>query len=115
MIGISNFTFYECEELKNVVLPSGLRKIGSFAFAHCKSLRTINFPDSLVQVDTFAFSICVNLGKVRGKTERVPLRFTENIKLEDYAFSSCLLGEGDYNITENIKDRQKLVFGDWSD
>ena len=47
--------FRGLDSLKSVVLPAGLRQIGSKAFADCPSLREVSFPSSLECVEPLAF------------------------------------------------------------
>lgn len=47
-----------CGELKTVVLPEGITRIGAFAFDNCRSLMEINLPSTLTSIGYRAFEGC---------------------------------------------------------
>ena len=51
---ISSFAFSECRYLKRVTLPDGLESLGFYSFADT-GLEDINFPSSLMKIDNSAF------------------------------------------------------------
>ncbi|MDR1690441.1 MAG: leucine-rich repeat protein, partial [Candidatus Methanoplasma sp.] len=53
--------FYDCTNLTNVIIPSGVAAIGDSAFAICSSLRSINIPNGVVTIGLNAFDQCRNL------------------------------------------------------
>lgn len=60
---------YPCQFLgyinaTNLVLPSGLEKIGYGAFANCKKLKKVEIPASVKEVEPLAFSYCQEIEKV---------------------------------------------------
>lgn len=52
---LSDYTFYQCELLKEIGLPLTLKNIGSRCFMSCKSLRYIGFPTSIRNIGKQAF------------------------------------------------------------
>ena len=56
--------FRGCEHLKNVALPSTMRKIRTKAFESCKELTEINIPEGVLSLGIFSFSECKKLKKV---------------------------------------------------
>eukprot|EP00579_Thalassiosira_antarctica_P025553 CAMPEP_0202028500 /NCGR_PEP_ID=MMETSP0905-20130828/63482_1 /ASSEMBLY_ACC=CAM_ASM_000554 /TAXON_ID=420261 /ORGANISM="Thalassiosira antarctica, Strain CCMP982" /LENGTH=427 /DNA_ID=CAMNT_0048592209 /DNA_START=267 /DNA_END=1550 /DNA_ORIENTATION=+ len=62
---IPAFAFEGRRQLKDVVLPEGLRKIGEDAFNDCESLERINFPSTLTAIGYSAFGHCVSLREVK--------------------------------------------------
>ena len=56
--------FYECENLKEVVLPETITILES-TFKGCKSLKHIDLPDSLCGIDGMNFSWCMALKEVK--------------------------------------------------
>lgn len=52
-IGKSQFT--GCNNLKSIILPSGLTEIGDKSFWDCHSLRQIHLPSSILKVGKYAF------------------------------------------------------------
>lgn len=79
--------FYNCEELKSVVIPDSVKYIESSAFSECSNLisvtlsknleyigsdafynsglTSITVPDSVTSINSWAFESCVNLNKVK--------------------------------------------------
>lgn len=62
-IGAHSFTY--CESLEEVPLPSALRRIGNNAFSRCRSLREVSVPDSVVELESYAFSDCFSLRRTK--------------------------------------------------
>ena len=58
---ISDFCFYNCQQLKTVELPEMLETIGSGAFHCCLALEKITLPDSVRQISVDAFYKCTSL------------------------------------------------------
>lgn len=52
--------FYNCIRLRNISLPSQLRKVETIAFANCSSLTSINIPDQC-RVEDQAFVNCTDV------------------------------------------------------
>ena len=50
--------FNSCEKLKDLVLPEGLEEIKSFAFCGCESITSIKLPKSLKRFDGSCFGGC---------------------------------------------------------
>ena len=109
---IGDGAFMRCAELKEIVLPSGIKAIGTDAFQNnyalesvtipdgvteicenafqnCKALTSISLPDSVTSIAYYAFGGCVSLENVR-----IPSALTyigsyvfqncENLKLNEY-------------------------------
>ena len=47
--------FEDCDQLRSVRLPQGLRRVGSQAFVGCNSLAEIRLPDSVEEIREDAF------------------------------------------------------------
>lgn len=45
----------------NIVLPSGVTKIGKYAFYSYSNLITVNFPSGITEIDVAGFRECTNL------------------------------------------------------
>lgn len=99
-IGANNF-YYWYPNIRTVVLPSTLKKIGDFAFyidrdpnqtAVSSKLKTINFPQGLTTIGIAAFSGCANLASID-----LPSSIRS---IGDSAFSRC-------NKVTSIKIRNK--------
>ena len=61
---IETNAFADCNSLKQVVLPEGLKTIGYNAFLRCSALEEITLPDAVTVIDKQAFSQCSALKKV---------------------------------------------------
>ena len=49
-----NWAFLDCEGLKNVNIPDGVKRIESWTFSNCSSLTNITVPDSVTVLDGLA-------------------------------------------------------------
>jgi hypothetical protein len=56
--------FFNCKNLREVVINDGLQKIGMYAFCNCTSLQGITLPSSITEIGNYAFNSCVNLREV---------------------------------------------------
>lgn len=78
---VADKAFYFVTRLKNVTLPSTMKKIGTYAFAGCLNLKTINLPSGLEEIAERAF---INTSSITA------LQIPESvIFIGDYAFNNC--------------------------
>ena len=78
---IGDEAFYNCADLEQITIPSGVTSIGSSAFYGCSKLKKIDIPNSVILIGSSAFSGCGGLSEVNlgnGLTE-----------IKDEAFKSC--------------------------
>ena len=68
---IEEYAFRDCTNIVEVVVPSGIKRIGPQAFQGCAKLERVVLPEGLEQIDSFAFYRCPNL-----KSMNVPLTVT---------------------------------------
>ena len=61
---IGSYAFYNCPLLENVALGNKLMKIDSYAFYKCSSLSTLSFGDKLSQIGMGAFWDCESINEV---------------------------------------------------
>ena len=61
VVSISRRAFYECENLRRVVLPPTLKRIRREAFGLCRKLESINLPESIEKLEEGVFEGCVAL------------------------------------------------------
>ena len=73
----SDFT----EEIKKVVISSGVTSIGVDAFSYCTSLTSVTIPNSITRIGNSAFSFCTSLTSVT-----IPNSVT---RIGNSAFSDC--------------------------
>ena len=78
---IENGAFYQCENLKKITLPEGIKFIPSRGFFGCTNLTDINIPDSVKSIENSAFSECSSL-----KSITLPEGITS---ISEYAFKGC--------------------------
>ena len=69
------------ENVKNIVLPEGIKAIGKSAFFDKRGIETVTFPKSLKYIDERAFRGCMNLKQVTF--------LSEEVELSDTAFFNC--------------------------
>lgn len=53
--GVSDYAFWNCSNITEVVLPKGLKTIGKYAFANCK-LSSVTLPSTLTSIGSQAFA-----------------------------------------------------------
>ena len=61
LIAIGGGAFKNCKNIKNFVVPEGIKYIEEAAFYNCDTLENISFPQSLVLIYEYAFSGCTSL------------------------------------------------------
>ena len=64
---IGQWTFCNCNKLREVVFNEGLQKIGVYAFYQCTSLSSITIPSTVTEIVGRAFSDCISLREVTFK------------------------------------------------
>ena len=78
---IEDYSFYNCEFLKELQMPQSLKTIGKYAFAACYNLSNFVCNDSLISIGQRAFENCHKLESV---TLNDPLK-----TINSYAFYNC--------------------------
>lgn len=66
---IKSGAFRNCEALKEIALPEGLKTIESFAFSQCEELTNIHIPKSLTSIGDGAFGHCPKLQTLTAEEE----------------------------------------------
>ena len=61
---IGEKAFYNCYDLKSVIIPDGVTSIGANAFDECDNLTSITIPDSVTSIGANAFKNCFYLTSV---------------------------------------------------
>lgn len=64
VIHIGAYAFYDCDGLKNISIPVGVKDIGEKAFAGCNGLKNIIIPQGVTAIGQEAFSCCHNITSV---------------------------------------------------
>jgi len=93
----------EFENIEEVIVPFGIKKICSDAFNTCIKLKRIFIPESVVKIETSAFSDCTSLREIQ---------LPDSIETIEYgAFHHCTSLEK-INIPANLNQIEGLVFSD---
>ena len=61
---IGNYAFYGCEEMTSLSLPEGLTSIGEYAFDRCGKLTSLVLPKSLTSIGMCAFRTCHTINEL---------------------------------------------------
>ncbi len=70
VVELGAYSFYKDEDatgnkdLRSVVVPSSVKKIGKYAFAYCSGLNTVTLPDGINILEEGAFFDCQYLGTI---------------------------------------------------
>lgn len=102
---IPDYAFNNCEKLREISIPKGVRKIGRGAFGWCAELRKVRLPGGLDDIGSQAFAYCARLADI-GIPKSVRhigancFSFCKSLisislppalnELESYAFSECI-------------------------
>ena len=90
--------FRGCAELKRVVLPKYLQRIGDYAFAHCEQLEAVVIPGSTLRLGAYCFAYCGSLKEavVPGRVQTIG----EYAFYQDSALREITLEEGIRNVEQ---------------
>ena len=112
ILEIRDEAFKDCNELKEVELYEGLKKIGTRAFANCTSLQSITLPSTLTEIEGEAFKGCTNLREIvlnEGLKKIGINSFYCCEALESITTPSTLI-EIDHNLFDGCINLRKIVF-----
>lgn len=95
-------------EVKELVIPDGVKTINSFAFKNCQGLRTVTIPKSVTNINHKAFSECDNLNTVNiegNGTDIASYAFAEcgNLNTLNISGSIASFGEYAFQYCNNLK------------
>lgn len=64
--------FYNCKQVKRIIVPDGIKYIGQMAFSSCPNLCYVSLPSSIGEIESYIFFECKSLKEVnyRGTKER---------------------------------------------
>lgn len=80
-ISAEDFSF-EKKDIKSVIIPEGVKKIGDNAFCDCENLTSITIPKGVEEIGDCAFCWCKNL-----TTVTIP----ESVYIGIFAFKNCAI------------------------
>ncbi len=79
--GIGDYAFSYCHGLIQIEIPEGISRIGNGAFVWCEQLESILIPDSVTSIGKDAFSYCESLREIK---------MSDSVSdIGDGAFSDC--------------------------
>ena len=64
LVSIEKYVFDFCYDIAEVLLPHGLKVIGSFSFHQCIGLRHVVIPDTVTHIDVSAFKGAFSLSEI---------------------------------------------------
>ena len=106
--------FLECEQLKIVELPEGLKTIGEEAFANCTALEEIIIPDTVTTIEAMAFSNCTSLRRIsvsdRTNVVQTPIYDSYVEPVEDGQTAGMYWQTPDENVSEYQELLRKVLY-----
>ena len=115
MIGIGNFAFENCSDLKSVEIPASVTSIGSAAFKDCSGLESMNIDEANTTYENPAGS-----NAIVEKSSKTLVAGCKNTKIPDdvkiigaYAFCGCSDLKS-IEIPDNVSEIQVAAFDDCS-
>lgn len=79
---IDSYAFSQCESLKSVTIPNGVKRIGDGCFQDCENLSSVSLPEGLNKLESGVFRNCINLSSIT---------LPEGLnKLENEVFRDCI-------------------------
>ena len=121
---LPEYAFSQCDYLKHINLPKGLKTIGNYAFDDCKAITKIELPESLKIIDKEAFNNCSSLkditlpSNLENIGEKAFIRCTSiesmlipaNVKSIGPEAFSCCTSLKDIEISEGVKEIGTFAF-----
>ncbi|MDE7216307.1 MAG: leucine-rich repeat domain-containing protein [Clostridia bacterium] len=100
---LGNYTFSNCNNLKNIVLPDSLTEIGSSAFNSCNSLTYIAIPKNVKYIGNQVFSYCSNLPYIYLPygLEKIGFRAFEDCRRLKYIFIPDSVSDINFGLFSN--------------
>ena len=115
MIGIGNFAFENCSDLKSVEIPASVTSIGSAAFKDCSGLESMNIDEANTTYENPEGS-----NAIVEKSSKTLVAGCKNTKIPDdvkiigaYAFCGCSDLKS-IEIPDNVSETQVAAFDDCS-
>ena len=93
---IGESMFYDCRNLKKIILPSSTQRIESYAFFGCSGLKQIELPATCVTVGDYAIAFCDSLTSVT-----IPAGI---MRIGESAFTYCTSLSTIYSEIDNMND-----------
>jgi len=81
---ISDYAFYECENLVSVSIPSTATYIGGHAFQYCRSLPSVFIPKAVTFIGEDAFMACDSLSSIAVDEENEKYKSVDGVLIDNY-------------------------------
>ena len=81
---IFNFAFDNCEKLESITMNEGLLSIGIRAFEDCKSLESIEIPSTVSKIGSWVFKNCRKLSDIRIEEGNETFEVADGILIGNY-------------------------------
>lgn len=101
LTSIGEGVFHSCTELNKITIPNGINSIGDLAFYDCSKLSGIIIPKSITSIGEYAFYNCESLAEMK-----IPESITS---IGEGAFYNCL-GLTEVIIPKGIKTIEESTF-----
>lgn len=62
---VGAYSFSDCDNLSEIILPSELKSIEDGAFEYCDNLTEIDIPNSVINIGVGVFDMCTSLVKAK--------------------------------------------------
>lgn len=64
VLGIANYAFFGCENLKSITISSEIEVVGEYAFSQCTNLTDVNLGTGMIELGNYAFENCYSLRRI---------------------------------------------------
>ena len=93
--------YVDGEEVTDLVIPEGVKRIEGVAFYNCTALKSVTIPSSVSNIGSSAFEGCTGLNSITCKTQTVPTTETNafNNVPEDATLYVAKAAVSDYQST----------------
>ncbi|MCI8309208.1 MAG: leucine-rich repeat domain-containing protein [Clostridia bacterium] len=110
---MENGVFIKCSNLKEIIIPEGIKEIGDNVFQNCVNLKKITFPKSLEKIGKSSFSY-VNIDNLQISSENINfinqngILLGENKKIIVLVTTSAIQN-GNFTIPETVEKLEEGV------